>query len=225
MGLETVSLSIAVTAGLLSFFSPCILPLIPVYIMYLAGSESNSKWIMVYRTLGFILGFTIIFMTMGLSASLLGQALARHKSLLIKISGIVMMIFGLNMLGVFKLKSLPLPKIKMPEKVDSFFGAVLMGLAFGAGWTPCFGPILASIVVYASTSATAGQGALLLFAYTMGLAIPFLLTSLFINAFDRLLNKYEKFTKYAPILSGIMLIIFGLLVFTNRISTLNQLFF
>ncbi len=224
-----VSFPIAFISGLLSFFAPCILPMIPVYIMFLTGSISNdeinkNKFSTFIRSLGFVLGFTIIFIIIGLSATALGQVFNAHKPLLLKISGIVMMIFGLNMMGLFKLKFVKLPDIKTPNKVNGFFSSLLMGLAFGAGWTPCFGPILGSIAIYAASSETFIKGVMLLIVYALGIAVPFLLTGLFINAFDRLIKKADKFIKYVPIISGVILFIFGLLILTNQMVKLSSLF-
>lgn len=230
MGAQDVSIPIAFIAGILSFFSPCILPLIPVYIMYLTGTTaeaevSERRLFAVTRTLGFILGFTVIFMIMGLSASFLGQIFAQNRMLLLRISGIVMILFGLNMMGILKLSFIKLPSlVKSPKTVTSFFSAFVMGLAFAAGWTPCFGPVLASIVIFAGATSTVSQGVMLLLVYSLGMAIPFLLTALFINTFNRLLDKTEKFIKYVPKISGVILIIFGLLILTNKIVQLTTLF-
>jgi cytochrome c-type biogenesis protein len=230
MGPQEVSIPLAFITGILSFFSPCILPLIPVYIMYLTGTTaeaevSERRLFAVTRTLGFILGFTVIFMIMGLSASALGQLFAQQKILLLKISGTVMILFGLNMMGFLKLKFIKLPQlIESPKTVTSFFSAFVMGLAFAAGWTPCFGPVLASIVLYAGATATVGQGVVLLLIYSLGMAIPFLLTALFINSFNKLMVKTEKFIKYVPKISGLILIVFGLLIVTNKLVQLTTLF-
>lgn len=230
MGAQFVSIPIALSAGFLSFFSPCILPLIPVYIMYITGTTAESelnekKFLALTRTLGFILGFTIIFLIMGLSASFLGQLFARNRMFMLKLSGYAMILFGLNMIGLFKLSFIKIPTlIKTPKKVTSFFSSVLMGLAFAAGWTPCFGPVLASIVIYAGASATMWTGFILLLVYSIGLAIPFLLTALFINTFNKFLEKSEKYIKYVPKISGIILIIFGILILTNKITALSNIF-
>lgn len=231
MGAQEISIPLAFSTGFLSFFSPCILPLIPVYIMYLTGTSTESeihekKWLALYRTFGFILGFTIIFMIMGLSATFLGQLFARNRMLLLQISGITMIVFGLNMIGLVKLKFIKLPElIKQPDQVTGFFSALVMGLAFGAGWTPCFGPVLASIVIYAGASTTAFNGVFLLLIYSLGMAIPFILTAIFINSFSKLLDRFEKVMKYIPKLSGGILIVFGILILTNKLTSISGLFF
>ncbi len=223
-----ISFSIAFISGLLSFFAPCILPMIPVYIMFLTGSISTdemnkNKFLTFIRSLGFVLGFTIIFILIGLSATALGQVFNSHKPLLLKISGFVMILFGLNMMGLFKLKFIKLPEIKSPNKVNGFFSSLLMGLAFGAGWTPCFGPILGSIALYAASSETFIKGVMLLIVYAFGIAVPFLFTGLFINFFDSFIKKADKFIKYVPFISGFILFIFGLLILTNQMVKISSL--
>lgn len=228
MGLESVSISIAFGAGFLSFFSPCILPLIPVYIMYITGiSVENElekrRLFALKRTIGFIIGFTIIFMIMGTSASFLGKIFIRNKEVFAKISGILIIGFGLKMIGILKLNVLNLEKRwKAPKKMTNWFSSILMGMAFAAGWTPCFGPVLASILVYAGSSATISQGIYLLFIYSIGMAVPFIVTSLFINAFNKFIHKAEKFIQYIPKISGFIMIIFGILVFFNKVINISR---
>lgn len=224
-----VSWGAAFGFGFLSFFSPCILPLIPVYIMYITGisveSEIEEKRIFALkRTLGFVLGFTIIFMIMGTSASLIGKIFVRNKVIFSRISGILILIFGLNMTGILKLNFLNMEKrMKSPKKITNWFSSVLMGMAFAAGWTPCFGPVLAAILVYAGNSDTVLKGSYLLLIYSIGMAIPFLLTSLFIGTFSKVLEKGEKWMKYIPIIGGIMMIIFGLLIFFDKMNAISRL--
>ena len=224
-----VSLPIAFGAGFLSFFSPCLLPMIPAYIMYITGVDmeddlSKVRMTALMRTLGFVLGFTVIFMIMGSSASFLGRAFIQNKTIFFRISGILIILFGLNMMGVLNLKFLGMEKrVKSPKKVTSWFSSILMGMAFAAGWTPCFGPVLASILVFAGTSATVSKGVLLLFIYSVGMAVPFVLTALFINVFIKWLAKAEKFLKYMPYVSGIILVIFGLLIFFDKMMSISSL--
>jgi cytochrome c-type biogenesis protein len=224
-----VSLPIAFGAGFLSFFSPCLLPMIPAYIMYITGVDmeddlSKVRMTALMRTLGFVLGFTVIFMIMGSSASFLGRAFIQNKTIFFRISGILIILFGLNMMGVLNLKFLGMEKrVKSPKKVTSWFSSILMGMAFAAGWTPCFGPVLASILVFAGTSATVSKGVLLLFIYSVGMAVPFILTALFINVFIKWLAKAEKFLKYMPYVSGIILVIFGLLIFFDKMMSISSL--
>lgn len=228
MFLQEVSWGMAFVAGFLSFFSACILPLIPAYIMYLTGStieeEVNERRLFALtRTLGFILGFTLIFIIMGVSASFIGQVFIRNRAIFSKISGLLIILFGLNMLGVLKFGVMNKINIKAPKKMTNWFSSVLMGMAFAAGWSPCFGPVLASILVYAGGTETIGQGVFLLLIYSLGMAVPFILTSLFINKFVELMDKYERYLKYINIIGGTLMVVFGLLVFFDKVVDISRL--
>ncbi len=226
---SNVSLLMAFGAGLVSFFSPCILPLIPVYIMYMTGVSledelENRRSLAVTRTLGFVLGFTIIFMIMGTSASFIGRIFVRNKEVFSKISGGIIIFFGLSMMGIIKFDFFKSAgKLKAPKKMKNWFSSVLMGMAFAAGWTPCFGPILGSILIYAGGSDTLGKGVFLLLVYSIGMAIPFILTALFINTFNKLMLKGEKFIEYIPKIGGFIMLVFGLLVFFNQMMKVSGL--
>lgn len=224
-----VSLPLAFGAGFLSFFSPCILPMIPGYIMYITGSlseedVSRKKIFALNRTLAFVLGFTIVFIIMGSSATILGKIFIRNKTIFARISGLIIIVFGLNMMGIIKLGFLNFNKrLTAPKKVTSWLSSTLMGMAFAAGWTPCFGPVLASILIYAGGSDTVSKGIILLLVYSMGMGLPFILTALFINGFDQFMNKSERLMKFIPIISGAIMIIFGLLVFFNKVVDISRL--
>lgn len=224
-----ISIPLAFGAGVLSFFSPCILPLIPAYIMYITGVSveedlKKKRLSALIKTLGFVLGFTIIFMIMGSSASFIGKLFIRNKEIFAKISGIIIIIFGLNMMGILNLKFMNLNKrVKAPKKMTHWFSSILMGMAFAAGWTPCFGPVLASILIYAGGTATVSKGIILLLVYSIGMGVPFILTALFINVFVNLLERAEKFLKYMPMISGVIMVIFGLLIFFNKIVDISRL--
>lgn len=227
---ESISLPLAFGAGFISFFSPCILPMIPVYIMYVTGINvedelDKKKLFALSRTLGFVLGFTIIFMIMGTSASFIGKVFARNKDVFTKLSGLLIFFFGLKMTGLINFNFLnSTKKMKSPKEIRSWFSSVLLGMAFAAGWTPCFGPVLASILVYAGGSSTVGMGVYLLLAYSIGMGVPFILTALFINQFSAFMEKTQKIMKYVPIVSGIVMIIFGILVFFNKVMVLSSIF-
>jgi len=224
-----VTMSAAFGAGILSFFSPCLLPMIPAYIMYITGVEieedlSKRRLKALIRTLFFVLGFTIVFMIMGTSASFIGRLFAQNKMLFLRISGIIIVIFGLNMMGILKIGALSGEKrIRAPKKITNWFSSILMGMAFAGGWTPCFGPVLASILVMAGGAKTIQDGVLLLFIYSVGMAIPFIFTALFINVFIRFMEKYERFMKHMPFISGIILIIFGMLIFFDKMIDISRL--
>ena len=228
MFLKEVSWGMAFLAGFLSFFSACILPLIPAYIMYLTGStieaEVNKRRIFALtRTLGFILGFTIIFMIMGVSVSFIGRIFVRNRDIFSKISGLLIILFGLNMMGLLNFGVLKKINIKAPKKITNWFSSILMGMAFAAGWSPCFGPVLGAILVYAGGTETVGQGVLLLLIYSIGMALPFILTALFINKFVELMDRYEGYLKYINIIGGSLLVLFGLLVFFDRVVDISRL--
>jgi len=224
-----VSLIIAFGAGFLSFFSPCILPMIPAYIMYITGVSveedvSRKRFLAISRTLIFILGFTIVFVIMGSSATIIGKIFIRNKDIFSKISGLLIIVFGLNMMGIIKLGFLNFNKrLSAPKKINGWFSSLLMGMAFAAGWTPCFGPVLASILIYAGNATTVLKGIYLLLVYSLGMGIPFLFTALFINVFDRFLNRTDKYMKYIPVISGTIMVIFGLLVFFNKVINISRL--
>ncbi len=202
--------------------------MIPAYIMYITGSGvkelENRRFLALSRTIGFVIGFTIIFIIMGTSASFLGQIFVRNREIFSKISGLILIIFGLNMLGLINIGFLNREtRKKGPGQVKGILGAVLMGMAFAAGWTPCFGPVLGSILIYAGASETLSKGVVLLLVYSIGMGIPFILTALFMDSFTRLLNKYERGLSYLPKISGVILIIFGVLVFSNRVIDISRL--
>lgn len=231
-----VTFAIAFASGFASFVSPCLLPMIPAYILFMAGSalegeeSPQQRNILrkraIIRTLAFILGFAVVFMLLGLSASAAGQFFSQNKVWFQRIGGITIILLGAQFLGLFKigLFSKPMQLIKLPVKENSLWGALLMGLAFGAGWTPCFGPVLAAIVVMASSTGSLGQGTALLLTYALGLGIPFLLTAIFINEISPLIAKYERLAVGIEKIAGIFLIIFGVLMATNRLILLNYWF-
>lgn len=226
---KDVSFPIAFGAGFLSFFSPCLLPMIPAYIMYITGVNvedelDKRRLLALTRTLGFVLGFTIIFMIMGSSATFIGKIFIRNSHIFTKISGILIILFGLNMMGVFKLGFLNMEKrLKSPKKITSWFSSILMGVAFAAGWTPCFGPVLASILIYAGGADTVSKGVFLLLIYSIGMAVPFMLTAIFINVFIKIMDKADKVMKYLPFISGVIMIIFGILIYLNKVMIISNL--
>lgn len=224
-----VSFPIAFGAGFISFFSPCILPMIPAYIMYITGVTveedlARKRKLALLRTLAFVLGFTIVFTIMGSTATILGKVFVRNKGIFARISGLIIVFFGLNMMGIINLKLLDFNKrASAPKKITNWFSSLLMGMAFAAGWTPCFGPVLASILIFAGGADTVSKGILLLLIYSIGMAIPFVLTALFINVFDKFLNKSDKLLRYIPKIAGLIMIVFGILVFFNKVINISRL--
>lgn len=219
----------AFTAGVLSFFSPCLLPLVPAYIMYLSGTFdqedlSKKRLFTVLQTLGFILGFTLVFMIMGVSASALGQLFARHKMLLGKISGVVIVFFGLNMMGILKIPFLTRDHRKTRQREHTtFLSAVGIGMAFAFGWTPCFGPILGAILAStAAMSKNVAEGVWQLFIYSMGMAVPFLLTAIFIDFFDRHVSWMSRHAGTLNRIAGAFMVILGLLIATGKMYLISN---
>ena len=224
-----VSLPLAFGAGFLSFFTPCLLPMIPAYIMYITGvnmeDELNKRRLLaLVRTLGFVIGFTIIFMIMGSSATFLGQIFIRNRLIFSRISGIVIIIFGLHLMSILNLSILNFrARGKAPKKISNWFSSVLMGMVFAAGWTPCFGPVLGAILMYASGADTVSNGMSLLFVYSLKMAIPFILTALFINVFIKFMNKADKLMTILPKIGGAIMVVFGLLVFFDKVIVISNM--
>ncbi len=216
-----VSIITALVAGVLSFVSPCVLPLIPAYISYISGAslqeiqagEVSSKKIIV-NSIAFVLGFSTVFVLLGASASLIGRVLARHMNTFKLIAGIIIIIFGLHTAGIMRIKFLNYEKKVQVKRSNSatLIGAYVIGIAFAAGWTPCVGPILGAILATASTYTTMWKGILLLAIYSLGLGIPFILTAWAINKFFVAFKQIRKYFHAIEVISGILLIIVGLLL-------------
>jgi cytochrome c-type biogenesis protein len=224
-----VSMPVAFIAGLISFFSPCVLPLIPAYITYITGTAleeelEDKKFLALTRTLGFVLGFTIIFMIMGVSASFVGKLFRSYKMQFAKISGVLIVGLGLNMMGILNLNILNKgTKIKLP-KITSWFSPVLVGMAFAAGWTPCVGAVLGTILLLAGTTGTVSTGFFLLLSYSMGLAIPFILTALLISKFGKFMSRSEKVLPYLTKIGGLIVVALGLMIFFNKTYLIANIF-
>jgi len=227
--LKDISLLLAFSAGLLSFLSPCVLPLVPAYVSYLTGSsiedlkDDKAKLFTLYKSLGFVLGFSIIFILMGVSITSLGKLLITHKDLFRKVGGTLIVVFGLHTIGVFKIKLFYREKrFLLFDKVKGPFSSVIMGMAFATGWTPCIGPILSSILIYATSMNSIGKGVSLLIIYSLGLSVPFILTAMAIGSFTK---HFRKFSKYLPIIStisGVLMIIIGIIIFVNKLAILSR---
>lgn len=229
-----VSIIISFSAGVLSFLSPCILPLLPSYITYITGrsfedikaSDSLSiKKITALHSLFFILGFSVIFVLLGITFSYLGSFFGIKRSWLEKIGGIVIILLGLHIAGVFKLGFLNLEKKAFfHRKKVGYLGSFLIGMAFAVGWTPCVGPILSSILIYASTTESLPRAVLLLVSYSLGLGLPFFIASLAINQFLFLFNRFKTLMRFIPIATGIFLIVIGIMLFSGQFGRLASLF-
>ncbi|MFZ5571993.1 MAG: cytochrome c biogenesis CcdA family protein [Thermodesulfobacteriota bacterium] len=226
MFVEAVPFHLAFIAGLTSFFSPCVLPLIPAYFTFITGfsleemttapgSELRIK--VVLSTLSYVCGFSTVFILLGASASLVGNLIAEYKEILIKIGAVMIILFGIHLAGIIRFKGLDFEKrIQIRKKPLRLFGIFIVGMAFGAGWSPCIGPLLGSILILASSQETIWQGVGLLAVYSGGLALPFLLISFFITFLLAFIRKTVRFTKYIHAAAGIFLIVIGLLLLTDR---------
>lgn len=223
----------AFIAGFLSFLSPCVLPLIPSFITYITGlsfsdlqSEHPSHTVRqqtIVHTLLFIAGFTTVFVLLGASATYIGGFLHEHMDIIRKVGGILIIIFGIHVTGLVPIHLLLGEKrVTVHRKPAGYLGSFVVGLAFAAGWTPCIGPILASILMVAATEETVSRGVFLLFIYSLGLAIPFFLSSLAMHQFLVVFNRFKKHIRIFEIITGVFLIIVGLMIFTNYLSILSR---
>ncbi len=227
--MEGLGMLAAFAAGALSFLSPCVLPLVPGYISFISGVSLEEMGGGVDRrrnlakaslaSLAFGAGFTLIFILLGATATLLGKLLFARLPLLQRIAGAIIVIFGLHTLGLFRLGFLYRERRFFPEgRRASVPGGFFLGMAFAFGWTPCIGPILAGILAYASTQQTASQGILLLGTYSLGLGVPFLAVAVAMNAFDGLLQIVKRHMRGVELVSGALLILVGIMVFTGNLS-------
>lgn len=222
---QSVGLLVAFSAGVLSFLSPCVLPLVPSYIGFLTGMTanevSNRRHLAVLHALLFVAGFSLIFILLGASATALGKALNYYREWIQRIGGVLVIIFGLVCLDVIKVGFLKQEKrFHLEDKPVGYLGSVLVGIAFGAGWTPCIGPILGSVLGLAATEADLSRGVLLLGFYSAGLALPFILAAL---ALDRFFGWFQRFRRYLPWVlrvSGVLLILVGILMITGSFTRL-----
>ena len=231
--ISEVSIIISFVAGILTFLSPCILPLFPSYIVYITGrsfndikdqSSSSIRKITLVHSLFFILGFSIVFVLLGVTFTYLGSFFGIRKIWLERIGGIFIVLFGLHLLGALKISFLNQEKRLTHHKgKNSFFGSLLIGMAFSVGWTPCVGPILSSVLIYASTQAGLLRAVVLLSFYSLGLGVPFLIAGLLINQFLFLFNRFKAFVRFIPIVTGVFLILIGLVLFFGQFSRLTGL--
>lgn len=214
--MRDITIFIAFFSGLVSFLSPCVLPLIPAYVSILADEDENLKRNKVLsQSLLFILGFTIIFIIMGASGALIGRLFGENIKFFRVLAGIIIIIFGLQTAEIIKIKFLYREK-RFSKRIKEF-GPIVMGMAFAAGWTPCIGPILGSILLYASSQSEVATGIVMLLFYSLGMGVPFLITAILIEKFDFVRKKIYKYMVPIKKISGIFMIIIGLLMVTNKL--------
>ncbi len=228
---ETISNSAAFLAGLLSFFSPCVLPLLPAYFSFITGlsleelveaKNTQIRQKIILSTLAFVTGFSCVFILLGASASIMGGFIFQYKEIIRVAGGILIIILGIHLTGLIRIRFLEFEKrIHLDKKPLHFLGTFIIGMAFGAGWSPCIGPLLGSILIIAGSKETVGQGIVLLGIYSAGLAIPFIIISFFINYLLTMMKKASKILKYINIVAGWLLIIIGLLLVTNSLHLLG----
>ena len=221
----TFGLLVAFSAGLLSFLSPCVLPLVPSYVTFITGLSleevRTSRRTALIHALLFVLGFSLIFITLGATASVLGRVLFVARVWIARLGGALIIVFGFYLLGVFNFRLLGQDKrVYLADKPLGYLGTVFVGVAFGAGWTPCIGPILGSILIYTSSTADLHRGLLLLTAYSAGLAIPFIIAALAIDRFLAVFARYRDAMKWVNRVGGVLLIVVGLLLITNYFTVL-----
>jgi cytochrome c-type biogenesis protein len=221
----------AFIAGILSFLSPCVLPLVPGYVSLISGTTIDELAInrdrlrrkVMGNSMMFIFGFALVFILMGAGATALGQVIGRYRAILSLIAGSVIVIFGLHLTGILKIKALYMDKRMHQVKGSSSpWGAFVIGFAFAFGWTPCIGPILATILALAATEETAYRGMALLAVYSLGLAVPFLLTSLGVDRFLAFYGRFRSQMHKIEIASGVLLVLIGVLLMTNKFTVLNN---
>ena len=225
----------ALIAGLLSFLSPCVLPLMPSYLSYITGvsfedlqdttDKKRIRMLTLINSLFFILGFSLVFISLGASSSAIGRLFVNFQDWIRIIGGVVIIFFGLFVAGLFQANILQREKrFHFRGKPAGFLGSTVVGTAFAAGWTPCIGPILGTLLMYASAQGSTLYGVKLLSMYSLGLAIPFLFASLAFNSFLSYSKRIRKYMKVIMLASGILLIAFGILLLTNKLTLITSLF-
>lgn len=231
MEAANISLGLSFLAGLASFLSPCVFSLVPAYIGYLGGRSAGiaktgevNRWVTFTHGLAFVLGFSVIFISLGVATSAIGGFLYDLRTYLAKIGGIIVVIFGLHMIGVFRIPFLEFDtrRQEAPDPKFGYLSSFLMGIFFSAGWSPCVGPTLGLILTLSFTGGSVLQGVTLLSAYSAGLAIPFLLAAFGIGWVTRVIRKYGKVMRYVEIGMGVILVIVGLMLFFGTFEQLSR---
>lgn len=218
----TPSIGVAFIGGILSFLSPCVLPLVPTYLAYVGGSADAKRAVLIRNALSFIAGFSLVFIALGAGASALGSVLRSNQRILMIVGGVLVIVFGLVMLGVIKLPWLYRDtRVQYSGETRTPIGALLLGMAFAAGWTPCIGPILGTILTLASAAGTLSAGVGLLAVYALGLGVPFLLAALLLEPFMRFSKGFRRYLPWIERGSGVILIVAGVLMLTGTYTALN----
>ncbi len=226
--MNLVDIWVSLGAGFLSFFTPCVLPMVPAYILYMTGTaagrrEDVSRWYTILHAVFFAIGFGLIFVLLGAAAGLLGSLVSQILPYIIRIGGVLLILFGLQMTGLIGIPLLFMEKHLDPTLGDrpSYGRSFLVGIIFAAGWTPCYGPILANILLLAADTQTVLRGAFLLAIYSTGVGLPFILVAAFSELALPLLKKIGKHIRVISIIGGVLLIIMGILFVTNRYTAVT----
>ncbi len=227
-----VTAFLAFSAGILSFFSPCVLPLVPSYLIFISGASIDSytelssgqhRKTLLLHSISFIVGFSLVFVSLGISSSLLGNLFSTYERWIVRVGGLLLIVFGLNMLNILKIPFLNQEKMcHLRTKPIGLLGSFLIGITFSLGWTPCIGPVLASILLIASTTSTVKQGMYLLSLYSLGLAIPFFVAALLVGRILYLMQKYGWVVKYSSYVIGGLLITIGVLLATGYYTRMSE---
>jgi cytochrome c-type biogenesis protein len=228
---ESLSVVVALSAGLFSFLSPCVLPLFPSYISFITGMSvadltadlsGAARGRVLLHALAFVVGFAVVFVSLGASFSVVGQLLLDYRVWIRRIGGLLIVVFGLYIVGVLRIGIFGrTQQVQLRQKPAGYVGSFLVGVTFGIGWTPCVGPILGAILTLSSTAENVGRGVALLVAYSVGLGVPFLLSALALGPFLRVFKRYRPFIPVVERAAGVLLVIVGVLVFTNYYVLLN----
>jgi len=222
---------VAFSTGMLSFFSPCILPLVPSYLIFISGITFDNynelefkkyRKIVLIHSISFIFGFSVVFVSLGISSSLIGKFLSTYQTYITRFGGLILILMGLYYLNIIRIPMLNHEKIiHLKEKPVGLLGSFIIGITFSVGWTPCVGPSLSSILIIASTTQNILEGIYLLSLYSLGLAIPFIISALIFDRLFTLLKRFSHIVRYSMKVMGILLIIIGVLLFSSYYSTLS----
>jgi len=225
---DSIGISIAFGAGVLSFLSPCVLPLVPSYLSFVTGmsledlQEGVDRKATLIHSVLFVTGFTGIFLLLGASASFLGQFLKLYEVWIARVGGLIIIVLGLHLAGAFRLTPLMRERrVHLHDKPAGYLGTIGVGAAFGAGWTPCIGPVLGAILTFAASQEQFWAGVGLLFVYSLGLAVPFLLSALALDAFLKAFSRFRRVLPAVQVISGVLLVILGLFLVTGTFSALS----
>ncbi|MGE5817524.1 MAG: cytochrome c biogenesis CcdA family protein [Deltaproteobacteria bacterium] len=228
--MNELNIFVAFAAGILSFLSPCVLPLIPSYLSFVSGvsldemhsSQARARWRLVLNSVAFITGFSLVFVSLGASASLLGSFFLNYRSSIRLLGGAFIVLVGIYLIGAFKIPALErYLQFNLRDKPAGYLGSVIVGVTFAVAWTPCVGPILGAILAIAGTSADVGRGVVLLGMYAVGLAVPFFLSALAVNSFFQFSRAFRRYMHAFHIASGVLLVVVGILLMTDYMTSLN----